>query len=116
MLRNNGEISAGEGNEAPAQLDANVNNGDFITKPQHKKVSKQFKYYETLNDSECSEDYDQDMFFEGNNPEDLSLSTALTDPQSAGTLGQIGINNERNEMLINHPNQLIASMPLNQQD
>jgi len=51
-------------------LDIHIHNGDFITNPHIKKVSKRYKYYEMLNDSECSEDYDDDKFFEGNNHHD----------------------------------------------
>lgn len=46
-------------------LDLNARNGDYITDPKYRKVSKKFKYYEQLSDSECSEDYDGDVFFEG---------------------------------------------------
>ena len=42
--------------------------GDFITNPQFKKVSTHFRYYEPLNDSDASEDYDEDAFFEGKFP------------------------------------------------
>ena len=43
----------------------NSNNGDFITHPQYKKVSQSYRFNAMLDDSECSEDYDGDMFFEG---------------------------------------------------
>ena len=43
----------------------NANNGDFITHPQYKKVSRAFRFSAMLDDSDCSEDYDVDMFFEG---------------------------------------------------
>ena len=46
-------------------LDQNAKNGDYITDPKYRKVSKKFKFYEQLSDSECSEDYDGDVFFEG---------------------------------------------------
>ena len=36
-----------------------------MTDPKFRKVSKKFKFYEQLSDSECSEDYDGDVFFEG---------------------------------------------------
>lgn len=40
-------------------------NGDWITNLNFQKVSQKFKYDEMLTDSECSEDYDTDVFFEG---------------------------------------------------
>ena len=60
-----------------------MNNGDFITNPQFKKVSTRFRFYEPLADSECSEDYDEDVFFEGKAPTDLYMSLA----QSEGVTG-----------------------------
>ena len=43
-------------------------NGDFITNPGFKKTSMAFKCDEMLSDTEVSEDYDNDMFFEGKQP------------------------------------------------
>ena len=45
--------------------DGMIQNGDFITNPCYQKTSMAFKCDEMLNDSDCSEDYDEDMFFEG---------------------------------------------------
>lgn len=39
--------------------------GDFSTNPIWQKVSQRFKYDEMLDDTDCSEFYDDDMFFEG---------------------------------------------------
>ena len=39
--------------------------GDYITNPQFVKTSSRYRYDEMLNDSDCSEDYDEDPFFEG---------------------------------------------------
>ena len=39
---------------------------DYITHPSFKKTSDMFKYDTTLDDSDCSEYYDTDKFFEGN--------------------------------------------------
>jgi hypothetical protein len=36
-----------------------------VTHPQFKKISQRFKFEDMLSDTDCSEDYDQDMFFEG---------------------------------------------------
>ena len=46
-------------------LNQNATNGDYITNPKFRKVSKRFKFYEQLSDLECSEDYDGDVIFEG---------------------------------------------------
>ena len=46
-------------------LNQNAKNGDYITNPKFRKVSKRFKFYEQLSDSKCSEDYDGDVIFEG---------------------------------------------------
>jgi len=40
------------------------NLGSKITETFIQKVSDRFKYFEDLKDSECSEDYDDDMFFD----------------------------------------------------
>ena len=42
--------------------------GDLITNPKYEKTSHCFRYDEMLADSDCSEDYDGDMFFEGKDP------------------------------------------------
>ena len=39
--------------------------GTFITNPKFQKASICFKYNEELSDTAISEDYDEDMFFEG---------------------------------------------------
>ena len=52
-------------NDGFLYLDKNAKNGDYITDPKFRKVSKMFKFFEQLSDSECSEDYDRDVFFEG---------------------------------------------------
>jgi len=41
--------------------------GTFITNPKYQKASVCFKYNEELSDTAVSEDYDEDMFFEGPN-------------------------------------------------
>ena len=40
------------------------NMGKYITDISLQKVSSRFKYDQMLDDSECSEDYNDDMFFE----------------------------------------------------
>ncbi len=45
--------------------DLNELNLDYITSIEFKKASSRFKYDEMLDDSQCSEDYDEDMFFNG---------------------------------------------------
>ena len=65
-----------------------------------------------VDDSDCSEDYDQDRFFEGNNPENLYQALAqanyhmmLNQPLS-----------KREERLENHSNKLIKQMNRDQQE
>jgi hypothetical protein len=41
---------------------------DFITGLKLKKVSSRYRFDEPLNDSDMSEDYDDDAFFEGKCP------------------------------------------------
>jgi len=43
--------------------------GDLNTNPKFQKTSRRFKFDEMLDDTECSEDYDDDMFFEGKEPQ-----------------------------------------------
>ena len=43
-------------------------NGDRVTHPLLKKVSKGYRFDEMLSDTEISEDYDGDGFFEGLQP------------------------------------------------
>ena len=56
-------------NVSEPPLDQEVWGGDQITNPKFRKTSRSFKYYEDLSDSDCSEDYDDDVFFDGNNPQ-----------------------------------------------
>ena len=44
--------------------DGMAQRGKYITDPDYIKTSQRFRYDEMLNDSECSEDYDDDLFFE----------------------------------------------------
>ena len=39
--------------------------GDYITNPQYLKCSAYFNHQNEMKDSECSEEYDTDMFFDG---------------------------------------------------
>ena len=41
--------------------------GSHITNPKYQKASICFKYNEELSDTAISEEYDEDMFFEGPN-------------------------------------------------
>ena len=50
-----------------------MTDSDFITNPKFKKVSSRFRYYDPLTDSDVSEDYDIDAFFEGKCPEDMPM-------------------------------------------
>ena len=47
-------------------IEQSIWNGDAVTHPQYKKVSKTYKHCAMLDDSDVSEDYDADLFFEGN--------------------------------------------------
>lgn len=47
-------------------IEQSIWNGDAVTHPQYKKVSKGYKHCAMLSDSDVSEDYDMDIFFEGN--------------------------------------------------
>jgi len=42
--------------------------GRYITDPDYKKTSSRYLYDHMLGDSECSEDYDNDLFFESAEP------------------------------------------------
>ena len=42
-----------------------VMEGNFITNPKYQKASIGFKYDEALSEDEVSENYDDDIFFEG---------------------------------------------------
>ena len=51
--------------EFPSYHDTKFINGEWITDVKYQKVSNYFKADQFLDDSECSEDYDNDCFFEG---------------------------------------------------
>ena len=48
-----------------------VMEGNFITNPMYQKASIGFKYDEPLSETDISENYDDDMFFEGAEPREL---------------------------------------------
>ena len=39
--------------------------GDYITNPMYQKTSAYFNFHMELNDSDCSEEYEKDQFFDG---------------------------------------------------
>ena len=96
-----------------------MTDGDFITNPKFKKVSCRFRYYDPLNDSDVSEDYDTDAFFEGKCPEDLPMemeSARQTEATLSAPARVTGMG-ARQTMLpqvpeqgLNHPNQFLAQM------
>ena len=63
---------------------------DFITDPSFKKTSDMFQYDTTMDDSDCSEYYDSDKFFEGNQRKKVCSAAEYQDQLKIGiALGEI---------------------------
>lgn len=78
------------------------------------KISQRFKYDELLTDSECSEDYDTDMFFEGMELRSVPQTKDLVNQQKSMLL-QRGETTQTAMRISQHPNQNIAMMDSAQQ-
>lgn len=81
----------------------------MITDPGLVKTSLRFKYDEMLSDTDVSEDYDNDMFFEGRNPKPVPSTQELINQQKGMQLqrGETSINIHH---ITSHPNRNIAMM------
>lgn len=83
---------------------------DAITNPCFKKVSDTYKHATMLEDSECSEEYDNDAFFEGG-IEPIKIDVPGNVPNSEVEVSETGKiltleerQNLRKQRLIQHPN------------
>lgn len=103
-------------NEAylPEREDPAMDNGKCIVDPANIKVSNTFRYDQQLSDTECSEDYDDDPFFEQAQPlKNTRLEEELKDQINTDKkeFGDFTTDPPHLQDMINtHPNQNLKQM------